>query len=287
MLTPGIKKKLAQQATLTICITAATATASPKGISAIQCLKKAYPDTICDITPSKISLCSGSEIAITLAISDPPITNGMHHDHYLKHLQSATLGDQLSQGYPSLYSGTTTGGLDPGRLRDEKFFQALYGVNAAEVSKNLTTIRWPDPATGRDITITKINKVAERLTEVGKEIATLPADELAAVANFSGGYKWRKIGGTERLSMHSFGIAIDLTVEGARYWRWNKGFVNLTTHLTKWLKRGKLSDKVIAAFEKQGFIWGGKWHHYDTMHFEYRPELFCGGRHPQDLYLEE
>ena len=26
-------------------------------------------------------------------------------------------------------------------------------------------------------------------------------------------------------------------------------------------------------FERHGFIWGGKWHHYDTMHFEYRPEL--------------
>ena len=31
---------------------------------------------------------------------------------------------------------------------------------------------------------------------------------------------------------------------------------------------------IILAFEKYGFIWGGKWHHYDTEHFEYRPELF-------------
>jgi hypothetical protein len=21
-------------------------------------------------------------------------------------------------------------------------------------------------------------------------------------------------------------------------------------------------------------VWGGRWYHYDTMHFEYRPELF-------------
>jgi hypothetical protein len=21
------------------------------------------------------------------------------------------------------------------------------------------------------------------------------------------------------------------------------------------------------------FIWGGKWYHHDTMHFEYRPEI--------------
>jgi hypothetical protein len=30
---------------------------------------------------------------------------------------------------------------------------------------------------------------------------------------------------------------------------------------------------VIGAFEKQGFVWGGKWLFFDTMHFEYRPEI--------------
>jgi D-alanyl-D-alanine carboxypeptidase-like protein len=28
---------------------------------------------------------------------------------------------------------------------------------------------------------------------------------------------------------------------------------------------------IVDIFERHGFIWGGKW--YDTMHFEYRPEL--------------
>ena len=35
----------------------------------------------------------------------------------------------------------------------------------------------------------------------------------------------------------------------------------------------KIPAEIIAAFEKHGFIWGGRWYHYDTMHFEYRPEL--------------
>ena len=30
---------------------------------------------------------------------------------------------------------------------------------------------------------------------------------------------------------------------------------------------------LVRAFERQGFIWGGKWFFFDTMHFEYRPEL--------------
>jgi hypothetical protein len=29
----------------------------------------------------------------------------------------------------------------------------------------------------------------------------------------------------------------------------------------------------VEIFERHGFIWGGKWFHYDTMHFEYRPEM--------------
>ena len=32
-------------------------------------------------------------------------------------------------------------------------------------------------------------------------------------------------------------------------------------------------ETVIKIFEKYGFVWGGTWDEYDTMHFEYRPEL--------------
>jgi hypothetical protein len=34
--------------------------------------------------------------------------------------------------------------------------------------------------------------------------------------------------------------------------------------------------RVIDIFEKEGFIWGGKWTVWDNMHFEYRPELILG-----------
>lgn len=42
--------------------------------------------------------------------------------------------------------------------------------------------------------------------------------------------------------------------------------------------RNRLPKAVVAAFERHGFIWGGKWYHYDTMHFEYRPDLIAIGR---------
>jgi hypothetical protein len=37
--------------------------------------------------------------------------------------------------------------------------------------------------------------------------------------------------------------------------------------------KNRIPLELVAIFEKHGFIWGGKWYHYDTMHFEYRPEL--------------
>jgi hypothetical protein len=37
--------------------------------------------------------------------------------------------------------------------------------------------------------------------------------------------------------------------------------------------RNRIPHRIVEIFERHGFIWGGKWYHYDTMHFEYRPEL--------------
>jgi len=33
--------------------------------------------------------------------------------------------------------------------------------------------------------------------------------------------------------------------------------------------------EIIETFERHGFIWGGKWWHFDTIHFEYRPEIIA------------
>ena len=79
-----------------------------------------------------------------------------------------------------------------------------------------------------------------------------------------GTYYYRKVAGTNRLSAHSYGVAIDLDTKYSRYWQWDKShkFHN------------EFPKEIIDIFEKYGFVWGGRWYHYDTMHFEYRPELF-------------
>jgi len=38
-------------------------------------------------------------------------------------------------------------------------------------------------------------------------------------------------------------------------------------------RRWMVPTPVVEAFERHGFVWGGKWLFFDTMHFEYRPEV--------------
>ena len=89
------------------------------------------------------------------------------------------------------------------------------------------------------------------------------------VEKLGGTFNWRKIAGTERLSSHSFGTAIDLNVDKSAYWRWQSPAQLETFSRQYW------PVEIIEAFEAHGFIWGGKWWHFDTMHFEYRPEIIA------------
>jgi hypothetical protein len=89
-------------------------------------------------------------------------------------------------------------------------------------------------------------------------------------------YHWRQIAGTQRMSYHSWGLAVDIQPKQlggkAIYWQWEKGR-NRDWMLVPLENRWSPPAAVIETFEKEGFIWGGKWPFYDNMHFEYRPEL--------------
>lgn len=88
-------------------------------------------------------------------------------------------------------------------------------------------------------------------------------------------YNYRRIAGTKSLSFHSYGTAIDILNRNPQnkpaYWYWVKS--------TEWYdisveERFSPPQKVVDVFEKHGFVWGGKWTHFDTIHYEYRPEVF-------------
>ena len=156
---------------------------------------------------------------------------------------------------------------DPGRARPEEFFKMLYGNSAAAVRANLVDVEFA----GKKVKFSKLHGASEALAAVAKDLteAVKTKPELKLwLTNLDGTFNWRNIEGTERLSTHSYGIAIDLNADRSKYWRWEKKPGNLVT-----FSRLDFPVPIIAAFEAHGFVWGGKWYHYDTMHFEYRPEI--------------
>jgi hypothetical protein len=184
-------------------------------------------------------------------------------------LERADIQDMFHYDYPKgshSYGRAPKRNFDPGRIRNEAFFKKLYGATAKEVRKNLKRIRWLPRSAPRPVylRVTRVNGVDRALEAVSRELDRLPKRYLKYLYPVGGTFKWRRIAGTKRLSVHSFGAAVDINVKHSAYWRWSRGGYRY---------RNEIPLKIVEIFERHGFIWGGKWYHYDTMHFEYRPEL--------------
>lgn len=185
-------------------------------------------------------------------------------------LDNPDIEDMLRLPYPA-----GTGAIDPpsesdpGRARNTAFFNKMYGdCRKGEVKPRLTTIAWLPTKTRQQLAVTTVNGVAARLEAVSKALDRLPPEFDAFLAPAGGTYNCRTIAGTNRVSAHGWGIAIDLAVSRSDYWRWAPGAAS-----GKVAYRNRIPLEIVHIFERHGFIWGGRWHHYDTMHFEYRPEL--------------
>ncbi|NIZ18808.1 M15 family metallopeptidase [Entomospira culicis] len=127
----------------------------------------------------------------------------------------------------------------------------------------------------------KMNKlVAPALKRVEESILKEKARDasLQAFLNTltnSSSYYWRNIAGTNSISYHSYGIAIDINpIKTTKpiYWLWERAR-NPEWFLVAPEDRWQIHPSVLRAFFQEGFLWGGSWPQYDIMHFEYRPEL--------------
>jgi len=199
-----------------------------------------------------------------------PYDDGRAGKSFEEMLNEPDLQDQMSIPYPAGAPATyrPERNSDPGRIRYEPFFRKMYGSSRAEVEANLVVIRWLPSTANVTVRVSTINGVADQLKKVSSELEKLPKHLQRYVHRISGSYSWRSIAGTDRLSLHSFGIALDIDTRYANYWMWEKPDPSGNYHY-----RNRIPREIIDIFEKHGFIWGGVWYHYDTMHFEYRPEL--------------
>jgi len=103
---------------------------------------------------------------------------------------------------------------------------------------------------------------------VSAALDKLPKRFMKYLRPSAGTYHCRTIAGTERFSVHAFGAAVDINAKYGDYWRWSAPEAGAGL-----VYRNRVPWEIIEIFEQHGFIWGGKWYHYDTLHFEYRPEL--------------
>jgi hypothetical protein len=226
-----------------------------------QCIQQGYPDSVHSANETSISLKDGTVF---------PYRTQAVKNTWDEKINNADLETQLSQTYDAGGIQTPPEYLfDPGRLRYQPFFQALYGKDKAAIEKNLVAIDWPTLKGKKKLQVNRMEGVDKKLYAIGQEIAKLPKSE-RIWAEGACTYEYRVIKDTDRLSMHSFGIAIDLAPATTQYW---KG--EAASETAKIGYKNTMPLSIVRIFEKHGFIWGGRWYHYDTMHFEYRPELLA------------
>ncbi len=177
-------------------------------------------------------------------------------------LAAPDLEDTFSQPYtPGPIAPVTRENEDPGRIRFDPLFRATYGdapervalVELDLLGQRLRVHRRVAPA---------FQRVAARLERLVAETPALRA----YLTPLGGTFVWRNIARTQRLSAHAYGVSLDVNVARSDYWAWAPAGAPV-----RW--KNRIPPAIVEAFEAEGFIWGGRWYHFDTMHFEYRPEL--------------
>jgi hypothetical protein len=226
---------------------------------ALDHLVAAYPDALMRHDGEHVYWRDGS----VMAVSD-----GVKNKSFEQRLKSASILDQMALpyhvGHPSAAPAMND---DPGRFRNEAFLRKLYGdCRKGEVDRQMVPLSWLPKTYGKTVRVTKAQGVAVHLTAVSIELDGLPPAISRAAYPIQGVLSCRPVADTGKMSMHGYGAAIDLNGAFSDYWLWQKKTDPIPY-------RNRMPLEIVDVFERHGFIWGGKWYHYDTMHFEYRPEL--------------
>ncbi|MDF2841482.1 MAG: D-alanyl-D-alanine carboxypeptidase [Clostridia bacterium] len=233
----------------------------------ILSLMLAYPEHIIDIQKAE-----DEKVYIVLKSGAKLIYDDKMQKNIESKMANPDLQDMLEQPYPlNTTRGLMENDFDPGRVRAYGLLKEAYGGSQQQVEKKLANIK----AGGRSFQFNNSNGAGEALKSAMEELIPLSqSNSKVAAAAFpsSGTYNYRVISGTNRLSPHAFGIAIDLARDKRDYWKWasrEEGQERLASY----------PIEIVEIFERHHFVWGGKWGHFDTLHFEYRPEIIMKARY--------
>ncbi len=228
-----------------------------------QDLVRAYPAQFSGIQNCELVWRDGTRMKIA---TEP---SGRSYDARLEHPDIADMFSiPYRAGPPQGAPGVND---DPGRIRYEPLFGKMYGdCSKGQVKAHMRRVAWMPRHQGGMVEFTTVNGADKALEAVVRELDALPPSMTKFLTPSAGTYNCRAIAGTDRRSMHAYGAAIDISTKFTDYWLWKqgKGGGAIPYH-------NQVPYEIARIFERHGFIWGGKWYHYDTMHFEYRPELLA------------
>ncbi|MGE0630621.1 MAG: M15 family metallopeptidase [Hyphomicrobiaceae bacterium] len=230
-------------------------------MSSANALLSAYPGFLNRIEGGQLVWKDGTRM---------PLDDGQGRKSLERMLDKPDIEDMFSMAYPKGRAGTPPApGRDPGRVRYAPLFDKMYGnCREGRAAAKLITVDWLPSHGGGKLKFTAVNGAAGQLRKVSAALDRLPGRFAGFLTPSAGTYNCRPIAGTARTSAHGWGIAIDINPKRAHYWRWTK-----PDSRGRYPWRNAIPAEIVDVFEQHGFIWGGKWYHYDTMHFEFRPEL--------------
>jgi hypothetical protein len=225
--------------------------------ASVDDLIRAYPDALAGFEGANLIWRDGTRM---------PVGDAQPGRNMEEQLRNGSILEQLQLAYPVAMS-LLPPQQDPGRVRNKGFFDKMYGeCRAGQVAPKLVPVVWLPKTWGHTVAITSVNGVDRRLAAVSRELDALSEGDKRYLYPPGGTYACRSVADTGQTSMHAWGAAIDINPTFSNYWFWRR-----RSYAGSYANR--VPRSVVTIFERHGFIWGGRWAHFDTMHFEYRPEL--------------
>jgi len=232
----------------------------------LLCLMLAYPEYITNIEEN------GGYFYLIMKSGKKLIYDDKKTKNSQEKLANPDFQDTLEQLYPlSPIKGIMIADFDPGRYRNYGLLSEIYGTSKQAIESKLTIVNVCyhnyqfNSSSGAAVSLKAVMKQLMPMSQTNQNVrrCLLPC---------SGTFNYRVISGTGRLSPHSYGIAIDLASDKRDYWKWaskEAGEKRLSSY----------SNELVKVFENNNFVWGGKWSHFDILHFEYRPEIILKARY--------
>lgn len=227
----------------------------------------AYPEDIIDIEKQDNGL-----VYLVMKSGNKIVYDDKKEKTQQEKLVNGDLQDMMEQVYPlEKIDDLMEENFDPGRIRVYSLLNEVYGSSREQIEKNLTNVNFAY----QNYRFNKNNKAAENLDNASKKLLILAKTntKIGPFINPSNGtFNYRIISGTGRLSPHAYGLAIDIASDKRDYWKWasrEQGKARLLQY----------PDELVKTFEENNFVWGGKWGHFDILHFEYRPEIILKARY--------